>query len=436
MAIALDNTSNSAAQSNTTGYSWNHTVAGSDRMLVVGIVMQDTTDADRTVTGVTYNGVAMSLAKEQDNNADDISASLWYLANPATGTNSISCTLNGTVSNSIGMAVSLTGVDPGAPDDNNGANASNANSVSTTVNSTVNDSWAVDVMCTASSATIVVGADQTQRVNGGTGGFITASRMSTEAKATAGTITMSWDDTSIFTPDFVIAAAVFAPKQSNFFHYTSIANTVRTERFYYTSQAQLARDELKTFYTSIANTSQLARKFHYTGKANVVRFERFYYTSKGSVSQTVRSYYSSQGWVKDPTKYYTKESLLNQPTTDSDLALELTPSEYNALRDNDNVYATLQMKEDDNVFLFKRQNINNTDTIVISLIAKSEVAPSSSQALLQIYNQDSDSWETLDSDNTTSANTEFTLEGVVDTNVANYYATDNWVSFRLYQERP
>lgn len=66
--------------------------SGSDRVLLVHIFWRD--NDNRTITGVTYNGVAMSTAatgaKVTINNR---SAQLWALANPASGSNTIAVTM-------------------------------------------------------------------------------------------------------------------------------------------------------------------------------------------------------------------------------------------------------------------------------------------------------------------------------------------------------
>ena len=77
---------------------------------------------------------------------------------------------------------------------------------------------------------------------------------------------------------------------------------------------------------------------------------------------------------------------------------------------------------------------NNQDVIIENCKAKASIAPSVSTVYLQIYNQNLNQWETLDSDSVTGADTEFTLSGTQSINPANYYAGGNWVSKRVYQK--
>ena len=66
-------------------------------------------------------------------------------------------------------------------------------------------------------------------------------------------------------------------------------------------------------------------------------------------------------------------------------------------------------------------------------IAKSTLAPSSSTVYLQLYNRTTTTWDTIDSDNVASADTDFTLQSSVP-DLTNYKDGNNVVSARIYQE--
>ncbi|MEZ0209181.1 MAG: beta strand repeat-containing protein, partial [Candidatus Paceibacterota bacterium] len=76
---------------------WSHTVtsSGSDRILIVTTAYRTTSTT--TVTGVTYNGVAMTgLATSSSNGwSNSYANKIWYLLNPATGANTVSATITG-----------------------------------------------------------------------------------------------------------------------------------------------------------------------------------------------------------------------------------------------------------------------------------------------------------------------------------------------------
>lgn len=81
MAIALDTTSTGSGTG--TSLTVSHTVSGNNRLLVVGIGA----GAADIVTGVTYNGVAMTRANERNNG--NSTAYMYYLIAPALGVHNI-----------------------------------------------------------------------------------------------------------------------------------------------------------------------------------------------------------------------------------------------------------------------------------------------------------------------------------------------------------
>lgn len=102
---------------NTANYNWSHTTAGSDRFLAVAVSIYN--GAARTVTGITYNGVALtklhSITASLEGNTQDFE--VWYLINPAVGANTIDVTLSASASFTQGMAMSYNGIDQTSPID-------------------------------------------------------------------------------------------------------------------------------------------------------------------------------------------------------------------------------------------------------------------------------------------------------------------------------
>lgn len=132
MALALDATTSASG-----GSSWSHTCSGSNRILLVGCYAN--TD---TVTGVTYNSVAMTLiGKTSFPGAGRQGAYLYYLIAPATGSNTVAVT-GGT---GIG-AVSYTGaLQSGQPDSSAVSNPANATSITLSTTVVKDNSWLVCV---------------------------------------------------------------------------------------------------------------------------------------------------------------------------------------------------------------------------------------------------------------------------------------------------
>ena len=191
MAIAFDATSNSGYQT-TTPYSWSHTCTGSSRVLIVGVSMLSV--AGSSVTGITYNGVALTKIRSDISAVGAVRTELWRLVNPASGSNTVEVTLSATL-DSIAAAVSLTGVNQTNPTgSHNGASATNVGAADATVSvsTTADGSWLIDAVATTDTA-ITVGAGQTQRSN--VSGTLGSGGTSTEGpKTPTGSVTMSWTD--------------------------------------------------------------------------------------------------------------------------------------------------------------------------------------------------------------------------------------------------
>ena len=100
---------------------------------------------------------------------------------------------------------------------------------------------------------------------------------------------------------------------------------------------------------------------------------------------------------------------------------------------DDNVYVQQDATGEYSIFLWKNQHSNSNEIIIVQWIGKSDRASSTSTVYLQIYNRNTPAWETLDTDNITAANVEFTLSGFQAANLGHYYDGGNWVACRVYQ---
>ena len=120
------------------------------------------------------------------------------------------------------------------------------------------------------------------------------------------------------------------------------------------------------------------------------------------------------------------------PGNDDNLETFLSPKEIEQISADDADRAPQTATDEFAIFEFKDYAGTNT-TIDVSWDGQSDLAPSSSTVYLQIYDQNGTVWETLDSDNATAANTDFTLTGSKN-DLTNYKDGDNYVSCRVYQE--
>lgn len=116
---------------------WSHTVTGSNPILWV----EAYSSGGDFLTGCTYNSVSMTQAIKSANAVGGDQIYLYYLAGPATGTHSVSCSFSaGTL---YGDSASYTGAkQTGIPDaSNSGTNAGGA--VSFTLTTVANNAWIV-----------------------------------------------------------------------------------------------------------------------------------------------------------------------------------------------------------------------------------------------------------------------------------------------------
>lgn len=131
MAVAFDAQSSGSVNPATT-LTVAHTCTGSNRVLLVGLSTNNTTDI---ITGVTYNGVSMTKLNTQLVQSLYYSY-LFYLQNPASGTNNIVATAS---SSSLMGAInaSFTGADQVSPPDSSTSGTSTDGTTAVNATTTV-----------------------------------------------------------------------------------------------------------------------------------------------------------------------------------------------------------------------------------------------------------------------------------------------------------
>ena len=121
------------------------------------------------------------------------------------------------------------------------------------------------------------------------------------------------------------------------------------------------------------------------------------------------------------------------PADDTDLSTGYTAGEVLDVASDDDVYVCETALSGYVVHQYKVYAGSQTE-VIIRIKMKSSLAPSESTAYLQIYNQNTPVWETIDTDNTTVADTEFYLEAYVG-DLTNYKDGSDVVSIRIYQQQ-
>lgn len=139
-------------------------------------------------------------------------------------------------------------------------------------------------------------------------------------------------------------------------------------------------------------------------------------------------------YYTEPGTTYSRESASSLGSDDTSLATVFSEADYTTVGTDDDNYVNLEGIQEYFQFLFKEKHTNNTDNFRITWKGKSTLAPSISTVYLQIYNRTTSTWTTLASNNTASANTKFTLESTISSNLSDYYDSNYVISARVYQD--
>jgi len=199
MAIAFDASSQGSASA--TSVTVAHTCTGSNRILITGIWVQD--PAGDVVTGVTYNGVAMTQINKSINTATYGSVYLYYLIAPATGTNNVVVTKTGT-DLAYAVSASYTGALQSSQPNVQNVGTGSGTSLTVSVTTTVDNCWLVGY-CKSAGGTLSAGANTFARQQGPNNAQ-TYFFDSNAAKTPAGSFSLVASDTGTNAKAFCIAA--------------------------------------------------------------------------------------------------------------------------------------------------------------------------------------------------------------------------------------
>lgn len=186
MAVVHDAASTSKVTS-ATSLTWSHTCTGSDRVLVVGALI----NLNIAVTNVTYAGSGITSIQQVIGGGGFCRSEQWGKIAPATGANNIVITV-ASATGIVGGGESVTGADQGSGWQN-GATASGVSTTPSVSVTSATGNLVVDAMVngvnTSDLPTATVGAGQTQRWNDQLTNKI---RGAGSTEPGAGSVTMSW----------------------------------------------------------------------------------------------------------------------------------------------------------------------------------------------------------------------------------------------------
>lgn len=131
--------------STATSLTWQHTHLGTNGLLVV----QVSTQQDQTISGVTFNGDALTQSITETRVTGNLRVETWYLINPDLGTYDIIVTMSG-AAYITGAGISFNGVNQSTPIDAVSAGANGSSTAPSTSLTTITENdIVIDVLGTA-----------------------------------------------------------------------------------------------------------------------------------------------------------------------------------------------------------------------------------------------------------------------------------------------
>lgn len=162
-----------------------HTCSGSDRILIVGITSNN---AD-VITGVTYNGTAMTLAKKSTFAGPTMY--LYYLLAPDTGANNVVVSASGAGEYIRVSSVSYTGVQQSGQPDATDEESASATSVTSSLTQAVTHAWQIGLVQGGHDGTVTAGSGVGSIRRTVTGGYNSIG--DSNARTSVGTQSMTWN---------------------------------------------------------------------------------------------------------------------------------------------------------------------------------------------------------------------------------------------------
>lgn len=157
--------------------------------------------------------------------------------------------------------------------------------------------------------------------------------------------------------------------------------------------------------------------------------------SSTSLSSTSSSSSTSTTTLPPPYYDYTyqEEPLQNLQINNVDLINKFNSVNYGNVSIDDGDYF-IERGSQVMVREYKSQHNNNIDNITMTWKGRSTISSILSPIYIQIFNQNTQIWETMAKQTLVPADTDFQVIVIQNTNVSNYYDVNNIVTFRSYQQ--
>lgn len=363
-----------------------------------------------TATSVTYNGVALTkLIDILDSSGSGFQ--LWYLLNPASGAN----TFHHNSSGSRHFLVSYNGVlQSGFPDSSNTNNtAANPKTLATT---TVADNSRVIAFAVNASGSAAATVPLTARSTGTDGITIWADSNADIHPAGSYSSTVSFASSGSNQAMIVVSMAPFVGSSSVSPSLSPSASLSPSSSASASASRSASASASSSVSASLSPSSSASPSLSPSASA--------------SASQSPSS--SASASPSPGFEDYTRQQKITLPTNDNDLTTIYTAQEVINVSTYDGIRVSQAGDMKYMLHQFKKYMGDVQDDPTVLCRGQSSLPAYLSTIYLQIYNQKTNLWETLDSDRTTGADTDFRLAGDI-ASLANYRDHDNVVSVRVYQ---
>lgn len=194
-------------------------------------------------------------------------------------------------------------------------------------------------------------------------------------------------------------------------------------------------DSVKRKTTTASHTTDASKRVsslrsHTTDAYKRLSLSKIHTTSGVKRAALTRSH--TTGSLLRLRTVYTRTTTATLPTTNADLDTPYQAADYGTVAADDSTYVT---QNGSNYLLqeFDYEASSNTQAVTITWNGNVSTAASTATVYLQIWNNTTGLWETLASNSTAAANTDFTLSGIRNTSISSYYAAGNIVTARVYQ---
>jgi len=120
------------------------------------------------------------------------------------------------------------------------------------------------------------------------------------------------------------------------------------------------------------------------------------------------------------------------PANDNDLETNYSAQDYLDVDTKNDVRVGQTATSQYAIHQFK-DYVGTSNTANLEWEGQTNLAPTSSTVFLQIYNRNTTTWDTVDSDSTSSAGTDFILTANI-ADLTNYKDANSIISCRIYQQ--